>query len=91
MHKKEALIWRESGIEIKQSSGVQRGKNDKVDAKRIAMYAYKNRDEVKLWKPKREVIQQLKHLTTLRSRLVNVSKQIKTKLGHDTCLIKLIK
>jgi transposase len=44
------------------------------------MYAYKNRDELKLWKPKREILKQLKHLTTLRARLINVSKQLKTPL-----------
>jgi hypothetical protein len=36
-----------------------RGKNDKIDAQRIATYAYKNRDEVRLWVPKRDVIQKL--------------------------------
>jgi DNA invertase Pin-like site-specific DNA recombinase len=30
-----------------------------VDAKRIAFYAYKNRDEVRLWTPKLDVIQKL--------------------------------
>lgn len=80
LHKKKASIWLESGYQIKQSLGLQRGKNDKVDAQRIALYAYKNREDMKLWKPKREIVQQLKHLTTLRSRLINVSKQIKTPL-----------
>ena len=87
LHKKEADIWLESGLQIKQSSGLQRGKNDKVDSTRIAMYAYKNRDDVKLWKPKRELIQQLKHLTTLRNRLVNISKQIKTPLKEASGFI----
>jgi transposase len=78
--KKKANVCLEPGVQIKQSSGLKRGKNDKVDAGRIAMYAYKNRDELKMWKPKREIIQQLKHLTTLRARLINVSKQLKTPL-----------
>ncbi|MBX9850573.1 MAG: transposase [Cytophagaceae bacterium] len=43
--KKNAHICLESAIHIKQSSGLQRGKNDKVDSLRIAMYAYKNREE----------------------------------------------
>jgi len=80
LDKKKANIWLEKAIQIKKSSGLQRGKNDKVDSARIALYAYKNRDEVKLWKPKRETVQQLKHLTTLRGRLINVAKQIKTPL-----------
>jgi hypothetical protein len=32
-----------------------RGKNDKIDAIRIAEYAYKTREELRLWTPKREV------------------------------------
>src|SRR5690349_8308823 len=32
-------VWVENPIEIKRSLGVQRGKNDKVDAIRIAQYA----------------------------------------------------
>lgn len=80
LYKKKANICLESGIQIKQSSGLKRGKNDKVDATRIAIYAYKNREEMKLWKPKREIVQELRHLTTLRSRLVGIVKQIKTPL-----------
>lgn len=84
LYKKKVNICLESGIQIKQSSGLQRGKNDKVDAIRIAQYAYKNREELKLWEPKREIIQQLKHLTTLRSRLVGVLKQLKTPLKESS-------
>ena len=35
----ECKLWLENAAEIKYSSGVQRGKNDRVDAKRIAIYA----------------------------------------------------
>lgn len=58
----------EHPIHIKESLGMIRGKNDKVDAQRIALYAYKNREEVRLWTPKREAIQQLDRLTATRSR-----------------------
>jgi transposase len=81
--KKKAHVCVESAIHIKQSSGLQRGKNDRVDSLRIAMYAYKNREEIKLWQPKREVIRRLISLTALRSRIVNVLKQLKTPLGED--------
>ena len=57
-----------------------RGKNDKVDAQRIATYAYKNRDEVRLWVPKRDVIQRLDRLTALRNRLVKVRKMMQSPL-----------
>jgi transposase len=81
--KNNANVCLESGLQIKQSSGLKRGKNDKVDADRIAMYAYKNRDELKLWKPRREVLNQLKHFTTLRTRLINISKQLKTPIKES--------
>ncbi|WP_240543696.1 IS110 family transposase [Spirosoma foliorum] len=55
----KAGVWVEHPIHIKESLGMIRGKNDKVDAQRIALYAYKNREEARLWTPKREVIQQL--------------------------------
>src|SRR6267154_2090700 len=46
-------IWLESALHIKRSIGMQRGKNDKVDAYRIAMFAYKQREDLKLWQPPR--------------------------------------
>jgi transposase len=81
--KKKAHICVESAIHIKQSSGLQRGKNDRVDAFRIAMYAYKNRDELKLWQPKRDVIKKLISLTALRNRIINALKQLRTALNED--------
>ena len=83
LFKKKAPVWLESGLQIKQSLGVQRGKNDKVDAARIAFYAYKNREDVRLWEPEREVVQKLRRLTTIRSRLVGVIKQLKTPLQEE--------
>lgn len=77
---KQANLWLEHPIHIKESLGMIRGKNDKVDAHRIALYAYKNRDEVRLWVPKREVIQKLDRLTATRSRLVKVRKMLQSPL-----------
>jgi len=83
LSKKGANICLESGMQIKLSSGIKRGKNDKVDALRIAQYSYKNRDELKLWKPRREIISQLSYLTTIRSRLINILKQLKTPIKES--------
>src|SRR5260221_7704447 len=66
----------EPALQIKQSQGMTRGKTDQVDARRIAQYAYKNRQELKLWKPQRPVIQKLKALLTVRERLVKIRVQI---------------
>lgn len=76
----KASIWVEHPIHIKESLGLIRGKNDKVDAQRIALYAYKNREEARLWTPKREVIQQLDRLTATRNRLVKVRKMLQSPL-----------
>jgi len=83
LHKKKANIWLESAIQIKRSSGNIRGKNDKVDAIRIADYAYVQRDKVRLWTPKREVIQQLANLAGVRTRLIEAKKMLKTPLQEQ--------
>lgn len=57
---------------------------------RIAQYAYRLRDQVKLWKPVREVIDRLKHLSALRERLVETKKRLLTpveelfKVGNES-------
>lgn len=38
------------GLEIKRSLGIARGKDDKVDATKIALYGYRLRDELNLYK-----------------------------------------
>ena len=58
------------GLEIKQSMGMTRGKNDKADAKRIALYAYEKRDRLKSNIPSSESIVKLKRLFSLRERMV---------------------
>ena len=70
----QANIWVESGTRIKRSGGIQRGKTDKVDALRIAMYASKNQENIRLWKPMNSTIDKIKNLTSLRDRLMK-SKQ----------------
>ena len=76
--KLKANIWLESAIKIKRSMGLVRGKSDKMDAERIAQYAYDKREHCTLWKPKREVVQKLAYLTTVRRALVETQKQLKT-------------
>ena len=68
------------GLEIKKSLGISRGKNDKVDATKIALYAHRLRDEIKLSKAPSNEISQIKRLLTLRERLV------KQRAGHKSTL-----
>lgn len=58
------------GLEIKQSMGMTRGKNDKADAKRIALYAYEKRDRLKSHVQSSESTLKLKRLFSLRERMV---------------------
>lgn len=70
----------EHALQIKQSQGMTRGKNDKVDAKRIALYAFKNQHDLSLWKPQRESIQKLKGMLVLRERLMKAKVQLEVPL-----------
>ena len=81
--KKQCKVWLESAIHIKQSSGLMRGKNDKIDSYRIALFAYRNRDCARLWQPKREVIKRLKTLSGIRSRLLQAKVQLETALKEN--------
>ena len=69
LYESKFSIWLESSLQIKQAGGMQRGKTDKIDAQRIAQYAYRFRDQIRLWEPPREVIQKLAFLSATRQRL----------------------
>ena len=63
--------WVENPTQIKRSQGIQRGKNDKVDARRIATYAKKNQAEVRLASIKNTSLLVLKNLCNTRASLVS--------------------
>lgn len=58
------------GLAIKRSMGIVRGKNDKVDAMRIAQYAEEKHDSIEASKPLNEKIRALKELLRFRKRIV---------------------
>ena len=58
------------GLEIKRSMGIQRGIDDKVDAKRFAVYAYQKKDKLKPSTLPCKNILQIRRLLSLRERLV---------------------
>ena len=78
--KNKIRVCVEPALQIKQSQGMTRGKNDLVDARRIALYAYKNRENLTFWKPQRYCIQKLKALLTTRERLVKIKMQLEVPL-----------
>jgi len=71
LHKAGLSIWLENSSQIKLAGGMQRGKNDAIDAQRIAQYAYRFRDQMRLWEPPRLIIQQLSFLSAVRQRLIH--------------------
>lgn len=58
------------GLEIKRSQGITRGKNDKVDAKTIALYTYRRKDEVEPYILPSSSLFELRKLLSLRDKLV---------------------
>jgi len=57
-------------LEIKKSLGITRGKNDKIDAVRIAEYAFRNNDKLKLSQPRNHKLQIISSLLSSRNLLV---------------------
>jgi transposase len=83
LHTLKANICLESSLQIKLSLGLQRGKNDRLDALRIAQYACKNHEELRLWQPRREVVEQLRHYTTLRYQLLQARRKLTVALKEN--------
>jgi transposase len=83
LEEQSLAIWLEHPLQIKYSLGVQRGKNDQIDAQRIAQYAYKNRESVRLWKPTRKLLTQLQRLTSLRDRLLAGKNSLEVALAQE--------
>jgi len=57
-------------LDIKQSKGLSRGKSDKKDAKSIALYAWRKRDELIPTKLHSAEVGQLRQLLALRDKLI---------------------
>ena len=73
-----AKIWLLSPLHLSKSWGLQRGKNDKVDSQRIAIYAFKNQMDFRPYVAMRPVLNQIKRLFALRRQLVKSRKQLRT-------------
>jgi len=78
-------------IEIKRSMGLVRGKDDKVDSKRIAEYAYLRKDTLKPTEIPSKNLSELSRLINLRERLVveraghkGTSRELKQTIGQTT-------
>ncbi len=65
-----------AGLEIKNSTGISRGKNDKIDARRIADYGVRFADKLKPYSLCDQTLSELKGLNTLRAQMVRIKAQL---------------
>ena len=86
IHKQTDNLWVEMSLKIIKSMGIQRGKSDKVDSKRLAIYAQKHQSDFKPYQVLRESIVKIKQLLNAREILV----ETKTKLSVQINEIKRI-
>ena len=89
MHtRKGHSIWVESALQIKRSIGIQRGKNDKIDALRIASYALDFQRKARLWQPKTKNLERLELLISHRDRIVKNLMSIRNSLKEEIGFVK---
>ena len=60
----------EAPLKVKRSFNVKGHKNDKVDSRKIAEYAYRYYDELRYWQPGNEIVEQLQVLLMAREQFV---------------------
>jgi transposase len=77
------------GLAIKKSLGITRGKNDKVDAKRIATYADEKIKTITPDKPLNKRILQLKELLSFRKRMVRTNAGLKASLKERISMFEV--
>jgi transposase len=75
----------EPGLKIKRSLGITRGKNDKVDARRLADYAFTNKAKLEVFSLPSTLIIQVKQYLTYRDQVVKITTSLKNSLkSHNT-------
>jgi transposase len=70
LHSRQIRFTKVSAISIKRSAGLIRGKNDKLDAARIAAYGYEKREKLKPDQPVPQSLKRLQMLYATRDKMV---------------------
>jgi len=70
LHQRQITFTKVPALAIKRSLGLVRGKNDKVDAQRIARYGFEKRDVLVAVAKPNKVMERLQALHSTRDRLV---------------------
>ena len=77
-------------LEIKQSQGMTRGKSDPVDAKRIAIYAWRYADKIRLTNLPTKDLLLMKGMLSVRDQFVSISVQLQNSLKAHSIAFKVI-
>lgn len=77
----------ESAIQIKRSMGIVRGKNDKIDAQRIADYAYRRRDKLEFSVLPSKMISKIQKLLSLRETMVKHRSSYKVTIQENSRIL----
>lgn len=80
---------RVSGLEIKRSLGMVRGKDDQADAAHIALFGYRLREELEPSVLPSKQLESLKRLLRLRKRFVRQRAGFKTSLKEQKRVLKV--
>ena len=77
-------------LDIKRSTGIQRGKNDQADARMISKYGWQNKETLQPMKPTSDTLIELQSLMSYRDKLVadrashtTRFKELKEQMGSD--------
>lgn len=82
LQENDCKLWIENPIRISRSQALSRGKNDIIDSYRIANYALRFQDKAKLRTPSNKSLDKIKHLFSLRERLLRIINELKVPLNE---------
>lgn len=78
LQSEQGFVWVENPVEIKRSIGLVRGKNDRVDAQRICLYAFRHQDKAKAYIQLEKSLEKISTLLSSRESLVKDKKLLLT-------------
>lgn len=77
----DIFTWVAHPLKVKKAMTQLRAKNDVLDARQIAQFAWRYRDQAQRYRPKKEHVQQIEKLLRLRHQLVQMRTMCKNKLA----------
>ena len=80
--KNKAQLWVEMPLRIKKAGGFERGSDDRTAAIKIALYALRYQDQMRLWQPLDSNIEKIKNLIAQRDRIVSAINQLKVPIDE---------